>query len=343
MTRNKKGAILITALWILAILSILAVGIGFRVSMEARLAKYNIDAMRALYLAKAGAAKAIYRLSKNPPAVDSIYECGIVFSPEEKSDPEKMKAIFSCPLGEGYFDVAYKEGSSEYKGISDEDRKININTAPENVLKNLLMYVGEDPTIAADITGWRGQGPALSDGYYESLPAPYKCKHSRFCAIEELMLVKGIDPKIFDKIKPYITVYGSPDAAKFAVNVNTAPKTVLSVLIMSNASVDTPIDKIMADAVSDRIIAFRNGADGIEGTRDDNKFFSAADMNIEAITQGLLSATQAENLKKSFTTASRYFKIESTGTIDRSKVSKKTVYVTTRDQKGPVLIFYREY
>jgi len=38
----------------MAILSILAIGIGYRVSIEGRLARYNIDRIKALYLAKAG-------------------------------------------------------------------------------------------------------------------------------------------------------------------------------------------------------------------------------------------------------------------------------------------------
>ena len=42
------------SLWILAILTILAVGIGHRVSMGLRLARYQKDKLKGLYLAKAG-------------------------------------------------------------------------------------------------------------------------------------------------------------------------------------------------------------------------------------------------------------------------------------------------
>ncbi|MDO8524989.1 MAG: type II secretion system protein GspK, partial [Candidatus Omnitrophota bacterium] len=286
---RNRGAILITSLWMLAILSILAMGIGFRVSVEARLAKYNMDRLTALYLAKAGVVKSIYRLSRTPSVIDSIYECGTVFSPEEKSDEAKIKAIFCSSLGAGSFNVGYTEDGRIYSGASDEERRININTAPEEVLKNLLMYVGEDPTIASSIVQWRSKGPGLDDGYYGALPAPYKCKHERFRAAEELILVKDMNKKIFDKIKNYITVFG--DAAKFAVNINTAPRAVLSTLITAF----TGADKIAADIYADRIITFRNGPDGEKGTKDD--YFFTSDLSIERVLPEL-SATQAAELKK---------------------------------------------
>jgi hypothetical protein len=313
-------------------------GIGFRVSIEARLARYNMDATRALYLAKAGLVKSIYRLSKSPSANDSIYECGTAFSAEENSDPEMIRAIFSGSLGDGYFKVAYRLGAYLYPGMSDEERRININTAPQLVLENLLQYVGEDPAIAADIIQWRNPDPGLDDGYYEALPSPYKCKHEKFSAPEELLLVKGFDRKIFNKVKDYITVFGDP--AKLAVNINTAPKAVLSILMLAGTSVNAPIDKVAADIFADRIVVFRNGPDGENGTKDDNIF--TADINIEAIVPEL--STQAAELKKSFTTVSRYFRIESAGVTSRTKTEKRVVCVVQKEQgKASALKAYREY
>ena len=336
MTGKKRGTILITSLWILSILSILAIGIGFRVSIEARLAKYNMDGLKALYLAKAGVTKTAYRLSRNPTAAgDTIYECGTIFTPEEKSDPDKLKSIFSGPLGEGAFSVAYKEDGVVYPGASDEERRININTAPENILKNLFAYVGEDPTIASDVVQWRSQGPGLDDGYYEGLPVPYECKHQMFSAPEELLLVKGINKKIFDKIKNYITIFGTPTT--FTVNINTAPKAVLSILLMAEAGVD----KTSADLYTDQIINCRNGPDGIKGTKDDSAF--TGDVSIELVLPAL-SAAQVAAIKKDFTTTSNYFRIESQGLIYKAKVARSIVCVIQRSQgKAPPLKYYREY
>jgi len=338
MTRGRRGTILVTSLWILAILSILAAGIGFRVSVEARLAKYNMDGLKALYLARAGLVKSLYRLSKSRSACDTIYECGTTFSAEERSDEGKLKAIFSAPLGDGLFRVAYRQGGALFPGMSDEERRVNINTAPQNILESLLSYFGEDPAIAAYIAQWRSPGPGLDDGYYEALPSPYKCKHEKFSAAEELLLVKGINRKIFDKIKDHVTVFGDP--ARFAVNINTAPREVLGAVLMSGASINKPIDKAAADIFAGRITAFRDGPDGTPGTVDDNGF--TADIKIEALLPEI--STQAAELKNYFTTKSTYFRIESTGVVSGSKTAKRLVAVVQQDRgKVSQLKSYREY
>jgi type II secretory pathway component PulK len=336
MIGKKSGAILITSLWILSILSILALGIGFRVSIEARLAKYNMDGAKALYLAKAGLNKVIYRLSKSPTAGgDTVYECGTLLTSEEKSDPDKLKSIFSGSLGEGVFDVSYRQDGEAYPGPSDEERRININTAPENVLKNIFVYAGEDGTIASSVVQWRTQGVGLDDGYYQALPSPYECKHQSFSATEELMLIKGINKAIFDKIKNYITIFGS--SAAFTVNINTAPKAILSILLMADAA----LDKTSADLYADQIINFRDGPDGKAGTKDDIAF--TPDISIETVLPALSSA-QIAALKKHFTTTSNYFRIESHGLVSKAKVSKNIVGIVRKAQgKALSLKYYREY
>ncbi|MDD5436231.1 MAG: type II secretion system protein GspK [Candidatus Omnitrophica bacterium] len=337
-SEKRRGTILITSLWILSILAILAVGIGLRVSIEARLAKNNMDRLKSLYLAKAGATQAIYRLSKSTNPYDSLYECGVTFSYEEKSNEDKLKSVFAGRLGGGVFSTGYKMGNKTCPGMSDEERKININTAPRVMLESLLGYVGEDQAIAAYIVEWRSPGVGLNDGYYESLPAPYKCKHERFSSLEELMLVKGIDQKIFDKIKDHITVFGN--SGNLTVNINTAPKAILSIILMSGASINRPIDKTASDILADRIVMFRSGPDRESGTKDDVNF--TGDISIEAILPEL--STQAAEIKKYFTTKSSYFRIESEGTLDKSKIGRSVVCIVTKEQgKTPTLKSYREY
>ena len=155
---KRSGTILITTLWILAILSILAVGIGFRVSIEARLSKYNIDKLKAAYFAKAGIVKAREMLSKDSNAeYDTIRECGITV-PIDKD----IGSIFTEKLGDGAFEVSYEEEGKAYYGMMDEERKININKADQAVLTTLL---GKDnEVVAASIMNWRGLAKMPGDG-----------------------------------------------------------------------------------------------------------------------------------------------------------------------------------
>lgn len=316
MRLNKKGTILITSLWILAILAILAVGIGFRVSIEVRLSKYNMDRLKALYLAKAGFYKSQAILFKGNTQYDTIRNCGMTIPPDK--EPQN---IFGEKLNDGAFTVSYDEEGKTYYGMSDEERKININTADLDTLRNL--FEGNEE-IAASVINWRGTAQMVKgawDNYYESLPVPYKCKHGFFSCIEELMLVKDITPEIFEGIKNYVTIYGNPDGR---ININTASKRVMLACALSDGLADIVILKV------------RNGPDNISGTKDDG-FFSG-DI---AGQLGLPEGADRAALGKYFTTKSNYFRIESKGAVDRSKITSKIVCVVNKGDKK--LAYYREY
>ena len=317
---KKGGTILITTLWILAILSILAIGIGFRVSIEARLSKYNIDRLKAAYFAKAGIVKAQAMLSKNTNAqYDTIRECGITV-PIDK----EIMGIFTEKLADGAFEVSYTEEGLIHYGMMDEERKININKVDQTVLTTFLGKGNEE--VAASIMNWRGSarmpGGGAWDDDYESLTPPYKCKHANFSVIEELMLVKGMTPELFESIKDYVTVYG--DNTKLSVNINTATRRVM-----------------LACGLSENLIAsimnIRNGEDKIAGTKDDGL---VNDITPEATGKWDITSDE-RNALNYFTTKSNYFRIESKGMVDQSKMISRIVCVIDKGSKK--LIYYREY
>lgn len=310
MLFDKKGAILITSLWIITILALLAVGIGFRVSIEARLSKYDMDRLKGTYLAKAGIFKSQELLSLDSNAYDSIRQCGFVLPPGKEPDE-----IFKQELGDGRFVISYNEEGLSYYGMADEERKININKAPFSVLKSL--FVDED--IALSVANWRSAGNNTDDNYYKSLTPPYECKHAEFCAIEELMLVKGFTPALFAGIKDYVTVFGDGK-----VNINTATKRVFLAYGLNESAVQGIID-------------YRNGIDKNPGTKDDPAFYG---LPREGDFQYLTPADIAI-LGNHFTTVSNYFRIEAMGMVARSRIiSKVSCFIQRGDKK---FLSYREY
>ena len=322
MRFNKKGTILVTSLWIMTILAIFAIGIGFRVSIEARLNKNNMDRLKGTYLAKAGIIKSQELLTRDSNGYDSIRECGITISPINTSgDEEQLARIFTEGLGGGKFTVSYdEEGKSRY-GMVDEERKINVNKVSAGVLKNLLGTDNEE--VAESIVNWRGDmrlPKGASDDYYRSLTPPYECKHAAFSVIEELMLVKGVTPQLFDSIKDYVTVYG--DDGK--ININTATRRV-----MLSAGLDA--------GTVDIVMTIRNGPDGIAGTKDDGALSGNIASQL-SIPIGSITRTALENY---FTTASNYFRIEAKGLAGGSKIDSKVVCIIKRGEKK--LLYYREY
>jgi len=346
LKNNKTGSILIMSLWILAILSILAMGLGFRSSIEARLSKYNIDRLKALYLARAGVIKCQDLLSSDNNNYDSIYECGITLPPKQKLEDIFMNAKLADDYS-GYFNVSYSGVDlKSYPGMVDEERKININRTSDEVLKSLLQVLsgegrlpvgaGQIDEIISSIECWRSPASGVDDHYYEYLVPPYQCKHAFFCAIEELLLVKGVTLEIFNSIKDYITIFRPDDSRN---NINTTPKEVLMALGMP-------------ETLADKIISFRNGPDGEKGTDDDQVFLDVNTMDSVLNSNLPGGLTDDEILlignlksKQCFTTMSNYFRIESKGVMKASKIEKKIVCVVRRGiNKGAgKLISYREY
>ncbi len=97
------------------------------------------------------------------------------------------------------------------------------------------------------------------NGYYQSLPVPYRCRNGRLRYPEELLLVKGFTRKIVygDKehegIIDYLTIYGQDGK----ININTAPAVVLQAL---TAGLD---EEMVASLISfrqekDNLIALKN-------------------------------------------------------------------------------------
>ena len=279
---NNRGSILLTTLWIMAILSVLAMGIGFRASLEVRLSGYSMNKLQARYLAKAGIVKARKYLENDTKKHDTLYECGILLKEEES--PENVFGGEYNKLGSGEFSVYYtgeKEAGEEeeaeeersttkkYYGMIDEERKININMsklAPDNraeyrrIMRALLPEPEEDFTkeeIIDGILDWQDKDSfgSAEEPYYHGLEFPYKCKNTDFEFIEELFMVRGMTPAIFNEIKDYITVYGEGK-----INVNTASKKVLDAVIGD------------VNIVDDFILKARKGADEISGTEDDKQF-----------------------------------------------------------------------
>lgn len=130
--------------------------------------------------------------------------------------------------------------------IEDEGGKINLNTINDEnsgLFVDFLISKDVDHKDAEIITDslldWVDKDDlhhinGAETPYYGSLPEPYKAKNAQFDSIEELILVKGVTPLIFDKIRNDITVYGTDK-----ININFATKEVL---------VSVPgIDEEMAD------------------------------------------------------------------------------------------------
>lgn len=118
---NDKGAILIVSLWILIILSMLAITLGHRLSAEIKLTRNRLNKQKAFYAAKAGVKDAVNKRLKYIDSGNVIYADS-----------------FNQPwLGNENF--------------SDEQANININKASLEALTEFLRYKGVDDETSANL------------------------------------------------------------------------------------------------------------------------------------------------------------------------------------------------
>ncbi len=132
--------------------------------------------------------------------------------------------------------------------IEDENAKFNLNS-----LKNpdgyaffirLLNVLHLDPDIANIVSYWIN----ASTDHRPKNSGGMQPKNAYLDSVDELLLIPGIDRQTYDKLLPYVTIYGSgnSDSNTFFINFNTA---------------DVPVLMSLADNVSEelakRIISYR--------------------------------------------------------------------------------------
>jgi type II secretory pathway component PulK len=308
---DKRAQVLMMGLWILAILTILAVGLGHRVSMGLRMSRYQRESLKASYLAKAGLNLMIAEIEKDTNDTDALNESWAnnesVFKKitlNENAD-EYATVSFSVPDESGGLTVIY--------GARDLESRININTASREALLALMEKLEIQPAqdIANNILIWRQDMPDEGK-IYEKLG--YPCKAGAFSKTEELNLVKDFGPEDFERIKDAITVF-----TENLVNINTASLDVLSILSRSIAK-KLGIEESYAESVAVKIADLRK----LKG------YFKDKD-EIAPVLTGSEETGIFNVLMNNVTLKSDYFLIEVTG--NSSKIKRKIEAVYSRKDK----------
>jgi len=190
----KRGSVLVGLLWCLALLAVAVVGVLHHSRLDLKITKNQSDRIQAYYLALAGIEKAkavIFHDSAERKRGARNHSSAIYDSEENFRD---------VPLGRGQYRVirqdAPEKGGRLAYGVSDEQSRLNINTAPLNELARLPDLPGE---VAAALVDWRDRDNNPQPGgaeaeYYSSLRPPYLPRDGRIQTARELVLVRGIDP-----------------------------------------------------------------------------------------------------------------------------------------------------
>jgi general secretion pathway protein K len=206
MMRNRKavgnprrGTVLLTVLWTIALMSALAMAAAVSFRGFAGIAAVGRDRVQSDALLTAG-------LEMAAGAVSSLGD---------------------TPLTEREITVDLSTGSVRAR-FSDEGGRIDVGQAPAAVLASLLRFVGapeqEAQGVAQRIVEWRGRniaGPANA-GPRDS---PTKTPEQPFADVREVAQVPGMAPAWLAAMAPLTTVFGSE-----TVNPLTASARVIAAL-----------------------------------------------------------------------------------------------------------------
>ena len=182
MFRQRRGAILIAAMWIMIILVALVLVLARSMRVEA-ISTGNRQSLLEADAVERGAEQ--YVLWQVDGAKGDALSVTSI-------DTEAM------PVGNGYFWIISPDPTSDQNynfGITDEASKLNLNTATSLMLQNLPAMTSD---VADAIVDWAdaddtpGQNGAESD-YYQNLQFPYVAKNLPLESVEELLLVKGMN------------------------------------------------------------------------------------------------------------------------------------------------------
>ena len=187
---RNRASILVGLLWILALLSLVVVGALHTARMDLLTGKNFGDKIQARYLALAGIEKAEALLYQN---AQERGHGGKNHTGELYNDAGKFRDV---EFGRGTYSVLRRarpdEGGGVIYGISDEESRLNANTADEDALAKLT---GMTPDLATAILRWHGQGGGVAEtDYYLSQRPPYKPRGAAFQTLREMLMVRGVAP-----------------------------------------------------------------------------------------------------------------------------------------------------
>ncbi len=301
---GRRASVLILVAWVLCLLAVYAVSLGTTARHQLLFSRRLVQDADLRRTAEAGLNRARALLARHQDAAAEEEEgpSRLWMEREELFNGVRVgPAVFS--LGFTYSDADSCESRFFY-GLADEEGKVNLNTAPPDMLARLFEAVlGAGPTKAQEladaVVDWRDPDSAVQpkgaeDGFYAGLATPYGCKDAPLDSPDELLLVRGFDATMYKNIKGYVTVFGAG-----RLNINTASAQALEAVGLDAKLVG-------------KIVLYRRGPDARWGTSDDGLFASSVRIaeDLEAFA-GLTGQERAslEQLVAAhvFTATSSYF------------------------------------
>ena len=308
---RRRGSILIVVLFVMTILSMVAVSFAYRVGVTGRLDRQDAVMIRLRCHAHSAVAIAIAHLTENTNDFDHRAEpwCEHGLLASEDWLPE---------WGQDNQDISLRYVTDYH--VIDEEAKLNLLYASSTALEKLGMSAEQIASLLDWIdTDDTARAEGAEDEYYASRSNPYRCKNGQLEMLDELLLIRGFGTSdylgedanhngILDPCENDGTITYPPDdgdggltsgwvdlltcLGDGGININTAPAAVLETIPISEEAIG-------------QIIAYRDFDEGSSGDLVDHVFASSSDIDQ---LQGL-SGSDREVLKAVAVFRSTHFRI----------------------------------
>lgn len=233
--KGERGFALLAVTLVLALLAVTVGEFAFSMRLEATMVRSYREEVIGRHLAEAAVQQAIREILTDSQVVGLADDALTFFRLPARALPHLPRS--GVPLGRGTF--SYR--------ITDEEARINLNTAPPDRVDRLLLVLGMDKQtrdiINDSLQDWkdadelrRANGAESED--YLRLPVPYRARNANLEDVAELLQIRGVTPELYygrdgaPGLAELVTVRGSG-----LVNINTAAPTVLRALGLSDAEV----------------------------------------------------------------------------------------------------------
>jgi general secretion pathway protein K len=203
---GQSGVALVLVIWLMALMSLVAMGFAGQMRTELLIARNQVEAARARGIADAGVSIALLVLTQSGPDVLWI------------------------PDGREYV-LPYEDSQIRIR-VQDEAGKVDLNAASDELIESLLLTLGVGSSEARRITDaiadWRDtdelrRASGAEAGEYAAERRSYGPANGPFLAIDELRLVLGVADELYTRIRPLVTVH----SRNARVNSLTAPAEVI--------------------------------------------------------------------------------------------------------------------
>jgi general secretion pathway protein K len=320
---NRTGFVVVVVLCMVIMLGVLLLGFNHKALANLRAVDDFRKSEQALNCARAGLNIAIAAI-RNTDDIHTNRTLLNLFSGESAFD-----------VGDGMCSITITEENGKLNMNLLKDKTGNLDQSRIEQLLRLIDLTNQEHAgnsnigygLVPSIIDWTDNDDGVTylpfinyenfgaeSSYYDKLEPPYRCKNTLFDITEELLLVKGVTPQVYERICDYITVYG-----KGEININCASKRVIE-------SLSEKIDPALAQLIIDR--------------REIKPFESITELqDVPGMTDDIYYA-----IKKTATVSptERYYYVTSRGNVDRLNCEIVAILKRNMKTENVEVILYKE-